>query len=157
MKHLLPLAALLLLVTTACSGPRRGYRASDSTEDVLVMLGAAEMNSSFKFYDAADGCPSYGDVGNKKYMGMVKAKEKGATFPFPIGAPVHVIFFRPKETHLLLAEGGPKGALQGFRKHAAQVTVTGKGATLTATRGDDGMEWTFTGPVTVEPGTACED
>lgn len=54
----LPVAALLLPVTTACSGPGGGYGASDATEGVLVMLGAAEMNSSFEFFDAADGCPS---------------------------------------------------------------------------------------------------
>jgi hypothetical protein len=51
-------AALLLPVTTACSGPGGGYGASDATEGVLVMLGAAELNSSFEFFDAADGCPS---------------------------------------------------------------------------------------------------
>lgn len=157
MRLLLPALTLLVLFTASCNGPRRGYGASDTTEDVLVMVGASERNSAFKFYDAADGCPSYGDIGNKKYMGMIKAKEKGATFPLPIGTPVHVVFFRPKDTHLLLAEGGPKGAAQSLRKHAAQVTVTGEGATLTATRGDDGIEWTFTGPVKVEPGTACEE
>lgn len=153
MKHLLAAAALLLLVTTACSGPRRGYRASDSTEDVLVMVGASERNGAFKFYDAADGCPSYRDGVNRKYMGMVKAKEEGAPFPLPVGTPVHVFLFSPKDTQGILTDGG----LKSVRKRAAQVTITGEGATLTATRGDDGIEWTFTGPVTVEPGTACED
>ena len=153
MRLLLPALTLLVLLTASCNGPRRGYGASDSTEDVLVMVGASERNSAFKFYDAADGCPSYRDGVNKKYMGMVKAKEEGAPFPLPVGTPVHVFLFNPKDTHLLLAEGG----LKSVRKRAAQVTITGEGATLTATRGPEGIEWTFTGPVKVEPATACED
>lgn len=68
-----------------------------------------------------------------------------------------MIFYRPKQMHLLVAEGGPKGAVRSLPKHAAQVTVIGEGATLTANRVEGGIEWTFTGPVKVEPGTACEE
>ncbi len=153
MKHLAPALAVIALSLAACSGPRRAYRASDSTVDVLVMVGAAERNSGLKFYDASDGCPSYRDGVNKRYMGMVSAKVEGAPFPLPVGSPVHVFLFNPKDTPLLLGDGG----LKGIRQRAAQVTVTGEGATLTATRGPEGIEWTFTGPVKVEPASACED
>jgi len=153
MKSSSLLIALLAVSLVACYGPRRKYGPSDSTTDVLVMLGAAERNSGFKFYDASDGCPSYRDGANKKYMGMVRAREEGAPFPFPVGSPVHVFLFNPKDTHLLVADGG----LSGARKRAAQVTVTGEGATLTATRGPAGIGWTFTGPVKVEPASACAD
>jgi len=153
MKCVTTMLAVIALSLAACTGPRRAYRASDSTVDALVMVEEAERNSAFKFYDASDGCPSYRDGTNKKYMGMVRAKEEGAPFPLPVGTPVHVFLFNPKDTHLLLADGG----LKSVRKRAAQVTVTGEGATLTATRGPEGIEWTFTGPVKVEPASACED
>ena len=119
-----------------------------------VSIEGGSFNSKFKFFDASAGCPSYNDIpGAKQFLGGVRASDKGASKPLPLGQPVHVFLFRPKDTPGISAAGGAPE----IRRRALQVTLMSD-ATLRYTGFDDKVPtWEASGEIEVEPATACEN
>ena len=124
--------------------------ADNATLRVSIEGGA--FNSKFKFFDASAGCPSYNDIpGAKQFLGGVRASDKGASKPLPLGEPVHVFLFRPKDTPGISAAGGAPE----IRRRALQVTLMSD-ATLRYTEIVDHVpSWQATGDIRVEPAVAC--
>ena len=124
--------------------------ADNATLRVSIEGGA--FNSKFKFFDASAGCPSYNDIpGAKQFLGGVRASDKGASKPLPLGEPVHVFLFRPKDTPGISAAGGAPE----IRRRALQVTLMSD-ATLRYTEIADHIpSWEATGDIRVEPAVAC--
>ena len=119
-----------------------------------VSIEGGSFNSKFKFFDASAGCPSYNDIpGAKQFLGGVRASDKGASKPLPLGQPVHVFLFRPKDTPGISAAGGAPE----IRRRALQVTLMSD-ATLRYTGFDDKVPtWEASGEIEVEPANACEN
>ena len=117
-----------------------------------VSIEGGSFNSKFKFFDASDGCPSYNDIpGAKQFLGGVRASDKGASKSLPLGKPVHVFLFRPKDTPGISAAGGAPE----IRRRALQVTLMSD-ATLRYTEIVDHVpSWEATGDMRVEPAVAC--
>ena len=119
-----------------------------------VSIEGGSFNSKFKFFDASVGCPSYNDIpGAKQFLGGVRASDKGASKPLPLGQPVHVFLFQPKDTPGISAAGGAPE----IRRRALQVTLMSD-ATLRYTGFDDKVPtWEASGEIEVEPAAACEN
>ena len=119
---------------------------------VRVSIEGGAFNSKFKFFDASAGCPSYNDIpGAKQFLGGVRASDKGASKSLPLGEPVHVFLFRPKDTPGISAAGGAPES----RRRALQVTLMSD-ATLRYTEIVDHVpSWEATGDMRVEPAVAC--
>ena len=88
--------------------------ADNATLRVSIEGGA--FNSKFKFFDASAGCPSYKDIpGAKQFLGGVRASDKGASKPLPLGEPVHVFLFlrhlEPSWQRGWACRGGPLWAV----------------------------------------------
>ena len=117
-----------------------------------VSIEGGAFNSKFKFFDASAGCPSYNDIpGAKQFLGGVRASDKGASKSLPLGEPVHVFLFRPKDTPGISAAGGAPE----IRRRALQVTLMSD-ATLRYTEIIDHVpSWQATGDIRVEPAVAC--
>ena len=117
-----------------------------------VSIEGGSFNSKFKFFDASTGCPSYNDIpGAKQFLGGVRASDKGASKQLPLGEPIHVFLFRPKDTPGISAAGGASE----IRRRALQVTLMSD-ATLRYTEVVDHIpSWEATGDVRVEPAEAC--
>jgi hypothetical protein len=117
-----------------------------------VSIEGGSFNSKFKFFDASTGCPSYNDIpGAKQFLGGVRASDKGASKQLPLGEPIHVFLFRPKDTPGISAAGGASE----IRRRALQLTLMSD-ATLRYTGVVDHVpSWEATGDVRVEPGVAC--
>ena len=117
-----------------------------------VSIEGGAFNSKFKFFDASAGCPSYNDIpGAKQFLGGVRASDKGASKSLPLGEPVHVFLFRPKDTPGISAAGGASE----IRRRALQVTLMSD-ATLRYTEIIDHVpSWQATGDIRVEPAVAC--
>ena len=124
------------------------------TAKLRVSIEGGAFNSKFKFFDASEGCPGYNDIpGAKAYLGSVFASDKGADKDVPVGQPVQVFFFRPKETFSISAAGGEKE----IRRRALQVVLSGD-ATLRYIGFDNKVPtWEATGEIDVVPATACEN
>ena len=124
--------------------------ADNATLEVSIEGGS--FNSKFKFFDASTGCPSYNDIpGAKQFLGGVRASDKGASKQLPLGEPIHVFLFRPKDTPGISAAGGASE----IRRRALQVTLMSD-ATLRYTEVVDHIpSWEATGDVRVEPAEAC--
>ena len=123
------------------------------TATLRVSIEGGAFNSKFKFYDASEGCPGYNDIpGAKDYLGSVFASAKGADKNLTQGQPVHVFFFRPKDTPGISAGGG---AIE-IRRRALQVVLSGD-ATLRYTGFDNKVPtWDATGEIDVQPASVCE-
>lgn len=117
-----------------------------------VSIEGGSFNTKFKFFDASAGCPSYNDIpGAKRFLGGVRASDKGASKQLPLGEPIHVFLFRPKDTPGISAAGGESE----IRRRALQVTLMSD-ATLRYTEIIDHVpSWQATGDIRVEPATAC--
>ncbi|MDG2443770.1 MAG: hypothetical protein P8M13_11020 [Luminiphilus sp.] len=117
-----------------------------------VSIEGGSFNSKFKFFDASAGCPSYNDIpGAKQFLGGVRASDKGVSKSLPLGKPVHVFLFRPKDTPGISAAGGASE----IRRRALQVTLMSD-ATLRYTEVIDHVpSWEATGDMRVEPAVAC--
>ena len=124
------------------------------TAKLRVSIEGGAFNSKFKFFDASEGCPGYNDIpGAKDYLGSVLASDKGADKDVPLGEPVQVFLFRPKETFSISAAGGEKE----IRRRALQVVLSGD-ATLRYTGFDNKVPtWEATGEIDVLPAIACEN
>ena len=124
------------------------------TAKLRVSIEGGAFNSKFKFFDASEGCPGYNDIpGAKDYLGSVFASDKGADKDVPLGEPVQVFLFRPKETFSISAAGGEKE----IRRRALQVVLSGD-ATLRYTGFDNKVPtWEATGEIDVLPAIACEN
>ena len=124
------------------------------TAKLRVSIEGGAFNSKFKFFDASEGCPGYNDIpGAKDYLGSVFASDKGADKDLPLGEPVQVFLFRPKETFSISAAGGEKE----IRRRALQVVLSGD-ATLRYTGFDNKVPtWGATGEIDVLPAIACEN
>ena len=128
-----------------------GATAADNAS-LRVLIDGGSFNSKFKFFDASAGCPSYNDIpGAKQFLGGVRASDKGASKSLPLGEPVHVFLFRPKDTPGISAAGGAPE----IRRRALQVTLMSD-ATLRYTEIVDHVpSWEATGDIRVEPAAAC--
>ena len=122
------------------------------TATLQVSIEGGSFNTKFKFFDASAGCPSYNDIpGAKQFLGGVRASDKGASKQLPLGEPIHVFLFRPKDTPGISAAGGAPE----IRRRALQVTLMSD-ATLRYTEIIDHVpSWEATGDIRVEPATAC--
>jgi hypothetical protein len=122
------------------------------TATLQVSIEGGSFNTKFKFFDASAGCPSYNDIpGAKQFLGGVRASDKGASKQLPLGEPIHVFLFRPKDTPGISAAGGASE----IRRRALQVTLMSD-ATLRYTEIIDHVpSWEATGDIRVEPATAC--
>ena len=122
------------------------------TATLQVSIEGGSFNTKFKFFDASAGCPSYNDIpGAKQFLGGVRASDKGASKSLPLGEPVHVFLFRPKDTPGISAAGGAPE----IRRRALQVTLMSD-ATLRCTEIVDNVpSWEATGDMRVEPAVAC--
>ena len=127
---------------------------SAETATLRVSIEGGAFNSKFKFFDASEGCPGYNDIpGAKDYLGSVFASDKGADKDVPLGEPVQVFLFRPKETFSISAAGGEKE----IRRRALQVVLSGD-ATLRYTGFDNKVPtWEAAGEIDVLPAIACEN
>ena len=119
---------------------------------VRVSIEGGAFNSKFKFFDASSGCPSYNDIpGAKQFLGGVRASDKGASKPLPLGEPVHVFLFRPKDTPGISAAGGAPE----IRRRALQVTLMSDATLRYIEIVDHIPSWQATGDIRVEPAVAC--
>jgi hypothetical protein len=127
---------------------------SAETATLRISIEGGAFNSKFKFFDASEGCPGYNDIpGAKDYLGSVFASDKGADKDLPLGEPVQVFLFRPKETFSISAAGGERE----IRRRALQVVLSGD-ATLRYTGFDNKVPtWDATGEIDVLPAIACEN
>ena len=117
-----------------------------------VSIEGGSFNSKFKFFDASAGCPSYNDIlGAKQFLGGLRASDKGASKQLPLGEPIHVFLFRPKDTPGISAAGGASE----IRRRALQLTLMSD-ATLRYTEIVDHVpSWQAMGDIRVEPAAAC--
>ena len=127
---------------------------SAETATLRVSIEGGAFNSTFKFWDASEGCPSYHDVpGAKHFLGGVRASDQGADKKLTVGQPVHVFMYRPKDYPGLSAAG----LFTEIRRRALQVVLDGD-ATLRYTGFDDKVPtWEATGEIDVQPATDCEN
>ena len=89
--------------------------------------------------------------GRKTGLEGVRASDKGASKPLPLGEPVHMSLFRPKDTPGISAAGGASE----IRRRALQVTLMSD-ATLRYTEIVDHIpSWQATGDMRVETAVAC--
>ena len=78
----------------------------------------ASRRAAFKFYNAAQGCPSYNDLpGAKNYFGKVKVSQEYKIISLPKSSPIHVIYFKPNETPAMMRD------MKAFRSKNIQITV----------------------------------
>ena len=117
-----------------------------------VSIEGGSFNSKFKFFDASAGCPIYNDIpGAKQFLGGVRASDKGASKSLPLGEPVHVFLFRPKDTPGISAAGGASE----IRRRALQVTLMSDATLRYMEIVDHVPSWEATGDMRVEPAAAC--
>ena len=109
----------------------------------------------FKFFDAAQGCPSYNDLpGAKSYLGSAKVTEKGSAKMLPGNRKIHVFYFKPSQTPEITAKGGAKE----IRRRSAQIVLTSNTAKLELVKDEFGeAQWIGSGDITVESAVNCAE
>ena len=124
--------------------------ANDAALQVSVEGGA--FNGKFKFFNAADGCPSYNDIpGATNFLGGIRASDKGSSKRLPLNTPIHVFLFKPRDTPGISAAGGATE----IRRRALQVTLTGDASLRYTAFNDHAPSWEASDNVNVEPAIAC--
>ena len=145
-------ATLMLLFVMAYPVAVAGK--SDATAELTVSSkDFAHRRARFKFFDAAEGCPSYNDLpGAKAYLGSAKATETGRTMALSKNSKIHVFYFRANQTPEITAKGGAKE----IRRRSAQIEMTGDTAGLELLEDENGeLQWVGHGDVEVEPAVNC--
>ena len=109
----------------------------------------------FKFYDAAQGCPSYNDLpGAKSYLGSAKVTEKGSAKMLPGNKKIHVFYFKPNQIPEITARGGAKE----IRRRSAQIVLMSNTAKLELVKDKSGeAQWIGSGDITVESAVNCAE
>ena len=124
--------------------------ANDAALQISVEGGA--FNGKFKFFNAADGCPSYNDVpGATNFLGGVRASDKGSSKRLPLNTPIQVFLFKPRDTPGISAAGGATE----IRRRALQVTLSGDASLRYTTFNDHAPSWEASDNVNVERAIAC--
>ncbi len=111
--------------------------------------------AAFKFYDASKGCPSYNDLpGSKDYLGSIRANTNSVTYKLQAQTPIHVLYFRPKDTPGISAKGGATE----IQKRSAEITILGPGASLTYFKNKQGKPaWRTSGEITIADAKNCKN
>lgn len=124
--------------------------ANDAALQISVEGGA--FNGKFKFFNAAEGCPSYNDIpGATNFLGGVRASDKGSSKKLPLNTPIHVFLFKPRDTPGISAAGGATE----IRRRALQVTLSGD-ASLRYTEFTNYVpRWEASDNISVVPAEAC--
>jgi hypothetical protein len=124
--------------------------ADDASLQISVEGGA--FNAKFKFFNAADGCPSYNDIpGASNFLGGVRASDKGSSKRLPLNTPIHVFLFKPRDTPGISAAGGATE----IRRRALQLTLSGDASLRYITFNDHVPSWEASDNLSVAPGESC--
>ena len=124
--------------------------ADDASLQISVEGGA--FNAKFKFFNAADGCPSYNDIpGAPNFLGGVRASDKGSSKRLPLNTPIHVFLFKPRDTPGISAAGGATE----IRRRALQLTLSGDASLRYITFNDHVPSWEASDNLSVAPGESC--
>jgi hypothetical protein len=124
--------------------------ADDASLQISVEGGA--FNAKFKFFNAADGCPSYNDIpGATNFLGGVRASDKGSSKRLPLNTPIHVFLFKPRDTPGISAAGGATE----IRRRALQLTLSGDAFLRYITFNDHVPSWEASDNLSVAPGESC--
>jgi len=124
--------------------------ADDASLQISVEGGA--FNAKFKFFNAADGCPSYNDIpGAPNFLGGVLASNKGSSKRLPLNTPIHVFLFKPRDTPGISAAGGATE----IRRRALQLTLSGDASLRYITFNDHVPSWEASDNLSVAPGEIC--
>ena len=117
-----------------------------------ISVEGGAFNGKFKFFNAADGCPSYNDVpGATNFLGGVRASDKGSSKRLPLNTPIHVFLFKPRDTPGISAAGGATE----IRRRALQVTLSGDASLRYTEFTNHVPSWEASDNVSVEPAEAC--
>jgi hypothetical protein len=120
--------------------------ADDASLQISVEGGA--FNAKFKFFNAADGCPSYNDIpGAPNFLGGVRASDKGSSKRLPLNTPIHVFLFKPRDTPGISAAGGATE----IRRRALQLTLSGDASLRYITFNDHVPSWEASDNLSVAP------
>ena len=124
--------------------------ADDASLQISVEGGA--FNAKFKFFNAADGCPSYNDIpGASNFLGGVRASDKGSSKRLPLNTPIHVFLFKPRDTPGISAAGGATE----IRRRALQLTLSGDASLRYITFNYHVPSWEASDNLSVAPGESC--
>ncbi|MDG1064760.1 MAG: hypothetical protein P8O91_00980 [Luminiphilus sp.] len=124
--------------------------ADDASLQISVEGGA--FNAKFKFFDAADGCPSYNDIpGATNFLGGVRASDKGSSKKLPLNTPIHVFLFKPRDTPGISAAGGATE----IRRRALQLTLRGDASLRYTEFNDHVPSWEASDNLSVAPAESC--
>ena len=124
--------------------------ADDASLQISVEGGA--FNAKFKFFNAADGCPSYNDIpGAPNFLGGVRASDKGSSKRLPLNTPIHVFLFKPRDTPGISAAGGATE----IRRRALQLTLSGDASLRYTEFNDHVPSWEASDNLRVAPAESC--
>ena len=125
----------------------------DSTQLSITINDNGSGRASLKYYDASEGCPSYNDFpAAPDYIGQSKVKNTQSIMQLPLNSKIHVFYFKPRQTPLIMASGGAAE----IRRRSAQITLTGGPANLNfGIDENDKIKWSSEGGIKLEPGTSC--
>lgn len=117
-----------------------------------ISLEGGAFNAKFKFFDAADGCPSYNDIpGATNFLGGVRASDKGSSKKLPLNTPIHVFLFKPRDTPGISAAGGSTE----IRRRALQLTLSGDASLRYTEFNDHVPSWEASDNLRVAPAESC--
>ena len=149
---LLKILSFIILAAPVLAAAEKGFV---EYELALEIKDYESRRARFKFFDAAQGCPSYNDLpGAKSYLGSAKVTEKGSAKMLPGNRKVHVFYFKPSQTPEITAKGGAKE----IRRRSAQIVLTSNSAKLELVRDECGeAQWIGSGDITVESAVNCAE
>ena len=150
--NLLKILSFIILAVPVLAAAEKGFV---EHELALESKDYESRRARFKFFDAAQGCPSYNDLpGAKSYLGSVRVTEKGSAKMLPGNRKIHVFYFKPSQTPEITAKGGAKE----IRRRSAQIVLTGNTAKLELVKDEFGeAQWIGSGDITVESAVNCAE